>query len=299
MNIKLPNQIVILLTILLSQSAIIQAGWKGEGYDQNGLLKISKDYFVAAAATGGDFYFWAPGEFVSTAGEFKSPMGNNPILLAYSQSGGEFTQIKNIFVDSSFSKLSIFAGAQSLDSLSIVGPNGSSIDASSSDVSKQISRHMQVITITDPDPGIWHLEMQGQGANELAVRFYLDHKKLDLLDKKAIELLEFDFVKLSGRLGHQGYFAISKPPLEGSEQKCMATISGVIEQANLAFVSESGAMLGEVNLEKQSTLLSSDYMSNCIVPKQPFRVLVSGKNQHGEAFQRLTNGLIVPEKSGP
>ena len=46
------------------------------GYDADGLLRISETFFELSAATGGDFYFWAPDEFASsnfTAGFWNRP----------------------------------------------------------------------------------------------------------------------------------------------------------------------------------------------------------------------------------
>lgn len=296
MNSSLIHRFALLLTILLCQSLSLQAGWKGKGYDRNGLLKINHDFFSMASSTGGDFYFWAPGEFAATIGSLNIPIASDPILLAYKNSNEKFTQINDIPVDSSISSLSIFAGAQDLVSLTLLGPNGYGSQASSSEVSTQTYRHMRIITITEPDPGIWRVQMHGKGSFELAARFMTNRKQLAKLGQEKIELVNFAFVELGGRPGHQGYFKISEPPHAGSLQTCEITISGVIEELNISLVSEIGSVLSKVELVEEVDSRSVEFLGNCFVPNEPFRVLVSGKDKHGSPFQRLTSGLIVPDQ---
>ena len=77
-----------MLIALFPYSAIAdRTGWnepgQAPGHHDSGLLNINKDYFDMAAATGGDFYFWAPGEFAEAAGHLNIPISSEPIALAY------------------------------------------------------------------------------------------------------------------------------------------------------------------------------------------------------------------------
>jgi len=44
-------------------------------------LKVNREYFETAAKTGGDYYFWAPGEFASSS--LHIPIQHEEVLLAY------------------------------------------------------------------------------------------------------------------------------------------------------------------------------------------------------------------------
>jgi len=54
--------------------------------DARGLLKVDPIYFDLAANTGGDIYFWAPGEFASS--HLQVPLPQEPVVLAYGTSEG-------------------------------------------------------------------------------------------------------------------------------------------------------------------------------------------------------------------
>ena len=268
------------------------------GVDRAGLLRIDPLYFGLSAATGGDFYFWARGEFAAAAGKLTvPPLGAEPVTLAYVSRGGPFARTFDIPVDGTISQLSIFAGAQRLDDLVLLRPDGQSSAANSAGVSVQSFRHMRIITVDGPEPGLWQVTVSGSGGYELASRCLSDQNRLRAQGLQAIELISFDFVVLGGRPGHQGYFSMKAVPAAGTEQMCRVTVSGGIDRPVVELVAGDGALIGPVASEEKGEVAADEFLCRCRVPAQPFRVRVRGKDRQGWPFERITPDLITPKSS--
>jgi hypothetical protein len=281
-----------MLIALFPYSAIAdRAGWNEPGqvpvHNDSGLLNINKDYFDMAAATGGDFYFWAPGEFAEAAGYLNVPISSEPIALAYADSDGPFIHSLDLPIDRALSQLTIFAGVQLFAELRILRPDGRSLEENPAGVSLQSFRHMRIVTLTDPEPGMWMIELSGSGSFELAARYLTDQ------DMEGIDLIDFSFVEVLGRPGHKGLFPLSRPPQIGAEEKCLTTVTGDIKMPSIELVSPTGEVLDAAVLEEAGHL-EDEYLGVCRVPGQPFRVRVRGQDSEGWLFQRITTGLIRP-----
>src|SRR6266550_5416640 len=88
--------------------------------DARGLLKVDPVYFDLAANTGGDFYFWAPGEFA--ASQVQVPLHHEDVLLSYGAI--EAKKSFDIPVESGVKELTLFAGIQRKDLAVLVRPDG-------------------------------------------------------------------------------------------------------------------------------------------------------------------------------
>ncbi len=288
-----------LLLMAVTPAAADRPGWneppRAAGYDRNGLLPINADFFALAAATGGDFYFWAPGEFATAAGLLNVPVASEPIALAYGSVAAPFIQALEIPVDATVSRLSLLAGAQRLDTLHLLRPDGRSIEANPAGVTVQSFHNMRIITVEAPEPGLWQADLHGAGSYELAARYLAERARLEALEREGIDLVDFAFVELRGRPGHEGLFPVQAAPAAGTTQRCRITLSGVAEPPNAVIVSASGEVLGSIRLETPAVGDAGDeFLGRCRIPDQPFRVLVRGRDADGRLFQRLTAGLVTP-----
>src|SRR5512143_3548019 len=162
-------------------------------YDQAGRLRINRDFFELSAATGGDFYFWAPGEFATSAAILKVPVTSDPILLDYGN-GGQFARSRKIPVDSGIGLLSVFVGAQRKDLVVLRRPDGRTTSANPAFVAEQKFRHMTIITVEKPEPGMWKLEYGGAGNYAVSVRYSHRSRKHDAGAGEGIDLLGVEFV---------------------------------------------------------------------------------------------------------
>lgn len=76
--------------------------------DPQGLLRVDPTYFRMAADTGGDFYFWEPGEFAGESLHIALPA--DAVALTYGTFLGPVLRIA-IPVESGVTRLWVFAGA--------------------------------------------------------------------------------------------------------------------------------------------------------------------------------------------
>jgi hypothetical protein len=293
----LPALLVLLLAVTLPAAAD-RGGWnepsRAPGYDQNGLLRINTDFFNMAAATGGDFYFWAPGEFAAKAGLLNLPLASEPITLAYGSAKGNFAQRAEVPVDVTISRLSLFTGAQRLDKVRLLRPDGRSIKANPSGVSVQDFKHMRIVTVDDPEPGVWRVEMRGAGRYVLSARYQTDRARLKEQDLNPIDLIDFAFVEERGRPGHRGLFPLKQPVRSGELHHCRVTVSGIIKHPSIELVSAKGEVLAKIPPDASVAESGDEFTGACEVPDQPFRVRVRGRDMEGHLFQRLTAGLTTP-----
>lgn len=296
-----PFPFILLITLLLSiaPAAADRPGWneppQAPGYDRSGLLKINADFFNLAAATGGDFYFWAPGEFAASAGMLSLPVATDPVALAFRSGGGDFVQSIEVPVDAALTHLTLFAGAQKLDEVRLVRPDGRSVEANPAGVAEQTYKHMRIVTVEDPEPGRWRIEARGAGSCSIAARYLTERKKLAARGLEAIDLIDFAFVEVGGRPGHEGLFPVEKPVRAGEERLCRITLSGGVREPVIEMISATGEVLGAIRLDAFADETAADkFIGTCRIPKEPFRVRVRGEDREGHLFQRLTATLDSP-----
>ena len=291
-------RVTLLLSIALPAAAD-RPEWneppQAPGYDRNGLLKINADYFNLAAASGGDFYFWAPGEFAASAGLLSIPVASDPVALSYRNGGGDFVQLLEVPVDAAITHLTLFAGAQRLDEVQLLRPDGRSVEANPAGVAVQVYKHMRIVTVEDPEPGRWRVEARGAGGFSIAARYLAERKKLAARGLEAINLIDFAFVEVRGRPGHEGLFPVEKPVRAGEKRLCRITLSGGVREPVIEMVSDTGEVLGTIRLEASAEEVAADeFIGTCRIPEQPFRVRVRGQDREGHLFQRLTAALDSP-----
>src|SRR5688572_33015276 len=116
--------LLLLLAAALQSPVAIDPGQNAPParHDARGLLPVNEEYFSMAAATGGDFYFWAPGEFGNPVA--LPLVGGDEVVLAYGRFDGTRRSIA-IPVESGVRELTLFAGAQRKDRAVLVRPDGS------------------------------------------------------------------------------------------------------------------------------------------------------------------------------
>jgi hypothetical protein len=265
-------------------------------YDKNGLVRINSDYFALSADTGGDFYFWAPGEFAAAAPVLRVPVTSDPIMLDYG-TGGSFAKSSRFPVDSGIALLSVFVGAQRRDAVVLHRPDGRTVAENPAFVSAQEYRHMTIITVDKPEPGTWLLEFSGVGYYAVSVRHANGKGEYGSGRDDAVDLIDMKFVQPGGRPGHEGLFPVKARVRAGESRLCRIVMSGAISDPAAEFVSRDDRVLGQVELRPLSPGSGGDLLGTCSVPSVPFRTRVSGRDAHGNPFQRVTGGVYTPEIS--
>jgi hypothetical protein len=238
--------------------------------DDRGLLQINRQYFDLAASTGGDFYFWAPGEFASA--RLQVPVHHEGVLLSYGVIESE--KSFEIPVEAGVKEMTLFAGIQRKDLAVLIRPDNTVVR----DV--QSFQHMLIATVKAPATGIWRLELHGAGTYAVTahVKPGDDGPQFD----------SFNFVEPGGRPGHEGMFPVKRAVHAGESLACEVALSGTIKEAELAFVTGDGFLIGTTPITPVST---GQYTGRCTIPRIPFRVAVRGIDSNGAAFQRIESRL--------
>jgi hypothetical protein len=252
--------------------------------EAGGLLHIEPLYFDMASKTGGDFYFWAPGEFANAG--LQIPMHDEPVLLAY----GRFEQPRRSFdipVEAGVRALTIFAGAQRKDRAVIVRPGGAIVAAGEAGVTLQTFSHMTIATIKSPAPGTWRIDFDGAGLYSVSA-----HLKGAAADS-APQLVDFDFVEVGGRPGHEGLFPIQREVFKGQTITCRVEVSGATSGVQLAFVTGDSRPIATQPLDSEPGD-SEHFLGRCLIPNVPFRVVLTGRDSLGQPFRRTTSPLYTP-----
>lgn len=243
--------------------------------DNRGLLKIDPIYFDLAANTGGDFYFWAPGEFA--ASHLQVPIHHEGVLLSYG--AVESKKSFEIPVESGARELTLFAGVQRKDLAVLVRPDATVVR----DV--QSFQHMLIATVKTPAAGMWRLELQGAGTYAVTAHV----KPAD----EGPELIRFAFVEPGGRPGHEGMFPLKRSLQAGESLACEVSLSGSVKDAELLFVTRDASLISNTAITRTA---AGEYVGHCTVPDVPFRVAIRGTDGSGAAFQRTESPLHTPEK---
>lgn len=231
---------------------------------------FNRDYYELAASTGGDFYFWAPGEFASS--NLKIPVHHEDVLLSYGSLDSE--HVFDILIESGAKSMTLFAGIERKDLAVLVRPDGTVVHDG-----VQSFQRMLIATVPSPPAGTWHLELHGRGA--YAVTAHVDP------GPDGIQLIGIEFVEPGGRPGHEGMFPIKRAVKRGEKLTCRVDVSGVTKNARLVFVDRQGAQL-------DSAPLDDEYVP-CVVPPVPYRAGVAGADASGRSFMRVMPPLRVPE----
>lgn len=230
---------------------------------------FNRTYYELAASTGGDFYFWAPGEFASA--KLKVPVHHEDVLLSYgdidSQRAFEFP------IESGAKTLTLFAGIDTKNLAVLVRPDGTVVRDG-----VQSFAHMLIATVVSPPAGAWHLELHGRGP--YAVTAHVDP------GPEGIQLIGVEFVEPGGRPGHEGMFPIKRAVRAGEKVTCRVNVSGNAKNTHLVFVDREGKQLDSVKLD--------DEYVPCVVPSTPYRAGVTGTDANGDAFARVMSALRTP-----
>ncbi len=248
--------------------------------NDRGLLKVSPEYFDLAANTGGDFYFWAPGEFASA--RLRVPVHHEDVLLAYGTARAKTSF--DIPVESGVQEITLFAGMQRKDLAVLVRPDGVVTHDRDPGVDLQFFQNMLIATLKSPPPGVWRLELDGEGLFAVTA-----HVKAS---NEGPQLIRFRFVEPGGRPGHEGMFPITRSVRAGESLDCEVSLSGSIKEAELAFVARDGSLLGTTPIVRAGP---NEYAGRCTVPKRPFRAIIRGIDANGARVQRVESGLRTPE----
>ena len=250
------------------------------------LLRVDPTFFRMAAETGGDFYFWDPGEFASS--HVQLPVGaGDTVALAYGSFRGQAMDLE-VPVGANVTRLTVFAGAQRKHFARLLQPDGR--EAGGAGTTRQTFKHMLLVTVNAPAPGVWRLQLGGDGLYSMSAGVVPSRTG------EAPFVPRLEFVEMAGRPGHEGWFPIDGDPPAGAWRQCAQAVRGDFLQPRFRFVDEHGRNLGELALRQEEP--GGDYQGRCRIPDVAFRTLSTATDSQGHRVQRLEAGLHVPARPG-
>ena len=156
------------LSLALALAYCATPSWSGADPGQSnprpapsGLLAIDEAAFEVAAATGGFYYFWQPGEF--------SEFAANENLDIFASGGRVIEQIEGkvqatidlpFEIEPNDAQITVRAGLQSLGEIELIAPGES---APYTGAAATRTAHMLFVDLTDPIAGAWRVRLIGEG----------------------------------------------------------------------------------------------------------------------------------------
>jgi hypothetical protein len=140
------------------------------------------------------------------------------------------------------------------------------------------------VSIVDPAPGPWTLELSGTGPFTLLVTGESD-----------LSLDSFEFAEPGGRPGHEGYFPIEGQPIDGVEYMAIAAVSGSPEFAQFELRSREGELLDVLALETAPSQTEGQYSGPETPPAGGLFVYATGRDRNGFAYQRRWSSSVTTQ----
>jgi hypothetical protein len=166
--------------------------------------------------------------------------------------------------------------------MTVLRPSGEEVMAGPQGVEITELNCGRFVTVTSPETGDWHIRLNGAG------RFWMQAQ-----GTSKIFLVATEFVKLGGRIGHEGYFKISGQPLADKPAMLRVNLSGAVQTTEFHFVSQAGEVIAPFQLRLDSHEREDrEFFGEVELPHQPFRVSVSGLDSQGKRFQRFDSPLF-------
>ncbi len=133
---------------------------------------VNESMFQLSVESGGDYYFWMPGEFATFAGKIPPEIflgtNKNPLLKEY----GTLHNKEIVFqflIDRDTRNFTLFVGVQSNPTISLIAPSGNpvAIEKNKNNILK--TSHMLLGYVGNPERGEWKITINGTGKFSVTV----------------------------------------------------------------------------------------------------------------------------------
>lgn len=235
--------------------------------------RLDPSYFRVAEGSGGHLLLLAPEEIGDSAALLIA-FRDHPhtiLRLAGSMTPGlhEFT----VPIDSTAESVLFSISVQCLQTADVVRPSGAlAIGDDVTDLSNFRAQHM--VIVKRPEPGTWTLRVAGTGISGVVVQA-----------RSGIGLSQPEFAPAPGT----PFTAI---PTTGVPNTLRIRLSGRASELSATVVSGQFSSIAELPLAPGDT--DGTYVSRFTPGGEAFRLLVTGKDANGVAFQRMSAALVTP-----
>lgn len=185
-------------------------------------------------------------------------------------------------VDSTLTRVTFsLSGATSL---TLTRPDGTVVQPTDSGVQLLTLSSGAAVTVLNPPPGNWTAAVDSGG-----------QFSFNVLGESSLSLDRFNFVEVSGRPGHQGYFSLPGFPVIGQTTTGAAEMSGDFATAVFDLRDKTGAPLATLSLAPEASGAGDEFFGDVQLPTQPFLVYVTGTRTNGERYQRVLAKTTQPQ----
>lgn len=165
-------------------------------------------------------------------------------------------------------------------------PSGGTITEGSASTEVTELNCGRILTVISPEAGKWRAEIAGKG------RFWMEAQA-----QSDIHFVAVEFVKIGGRLGHEGLFRIQGEPVVGTPATLQASLSAsAAKTTDFYLVTERGQTIQKLQMQAvNSDREFLEFVGSVTLPNVPFRVAVMGRDLSGKQYQRFFSSLFHAE----
>jgi len=236
---------------------------------------LDPSYFRVAEGSGGHLLLLAPEEIGDSA-TLLTAFGDHPqtiFRLAGSITPGlhEFT----VPIDSTVESVLFSISVQCLQTADVVRPSGAlAIGDDVIDLPSFRAQHM--VIVRRPEPGAWTMRVVGSGISGVVVQA-----------RSGIGISRPEFAPAPNTT----FAAI---PSAGLQNTLRMRLSGRASELRASIVSGQFTLLAELPLVTSE--IEGTYLSQFTPGTDAFRLVVTGKDANGVAFQRMSAPLVTPTR---
>src|SRR6266446_785634 len=237
---------------------------------------VDPAYIRGADETGGQLFFINPSE-VSKLFSIIEPQLAGDLVTIFSAKGQLTSGSKtfDIPVDSTITRLVVSVSTGSPTSVQLQRPNGAVVSASDADTKITDLSSARIFIISKPAMGLWHFELSSSGEFSVFAA-----------GNSPIEFRRFDFVEANDDV-HGGFFPVQDQPLAGASSTGEATLLGPFATANFSLTDQNGGAIQTVPLiQNFPDAARAHFVGVFQPPSAPFRIIASGTDNNGSAYQR-------------
>jgi len=260
----------------LPVSAQVQPSGNRTGWPCGG--KVDPSYIQTAEATGGRVLMFAPTELSGMTEEMNASRGHDETVIRV---GGQLAEGQRDFdvpIDSSIDSVYFFVSVQCLQTMAVIPPPGGEFNAAAPGVETHEFSAIRLVTIKAPSPGTWRIGVAGRGVYSLIVKAH-----------SSVSLGEVS-------LSRDGKPIVAPAPL-GERVRFEAVVSGAPPDVSFQFIAMDGRRLESfVAPVTETNQPATTYATDITLPSRDFRVLVTGIDAKGLAFQRVSPRLFVGDR---
>jgi len=238
-------------------------------------------------ASGGQVFLLEPSELASSATLLTARDGLEEVLRRVVGEVEPGVHSSEVAVDRSVERMLFSISLQCLQEIDVVRPSGAVVTASDPDVTWTAFQAGRQIGVQSPEAGTWTVRLAGKGLMFLVVHA-----------RASIALEGARLVRQGGRPGHEGLFDDPASLEPGTRRLMEVRVSKGLVGPDFEMRASNDRVLGVL---QPSTHVVDDeeqmFLFDFVVPSQPFRIVVTGRDRTGKAVQRAQGSLFLVKQT--